>query len=173
MSTLFGNLYFMFLIILPLGLFYWLWNSFWKHYASSEDPPPNLLKKAGNVTRVTFKCMFILIFVVAVFIPGTGMVFMVKGAGLLVFGWINFLSEKIPHITPNWGGITMALTSLILLVYGGHWFLGWLYSHWGQRQASGTPRLWPIRWTLSLTALWFCFSVPVSALSAPPIRLPG
>lgn len=155
MNTLSGSL-FIFLLILPLGLFYWLWNSFWKHYAPSESPPPNPQKKAGLITWLIFKCMFIL-FVAAVFIPATGMVFMVEGAGILVFGWINFLNEKFAHITPNWGETVMALTSLILLVYGGHWFLRWLYSNWGQRQASNPPRFWPMRWTLSLTALWVLF----------------
>jgi len=107
----------------------------------SDGPPPNLLKKAGVITWIIFKCLFIIFLVASVFIPATGMTFIMEGADLLVFGWINFLSEKIPHITPNWGGIAMALTSLILLVYGGHWFLRWLYSNWGERQASDTPRL--------------------------------
>jgi ABC-type Fe3+-siderophore transport system permease subunit len=74
--------------------------------------------------------LFILFLVAAVFIPATGMTFMVEGADLF-FDWINFLSEKIPHIAPNWG----------------------------ERQTSDTPRLWPMRWTLSLTALLVQFQI--------------
>ncbi len=86
-----------------------------------------------------------------------GMMFPIEGPFLLVFGWVRFLIEKIPQITPSWEGLAMALTSLILLVYGGHWFLRWLYSHWGPAPASDSQKLWPMRWTLALVALFFLF----------------
>lgn len=131
MSTLFGNLLtFLFGVLLPV----WIVLRFRKN-------------------RVIISVFFL--FLVYLFI-NLNMV-LLQGPLLLVFGWVPFLIEKIPQITPNWEGLAMALTSLTFLVYGGHWFLRWLYSHWGQAQASETQRVWPMRWTLSLVALLVLF----------------
>ena len=131
MSTLLGNLLtFLFGILLPVWLCFKVRKSYW---------------------------VLLLLFLTLLFAVFSGMFFLIHGPLILVFGWIKFLIEKLPQITPNLEGIAMALTSLVLLIYGGHWFLRWLYSHWGPAREPDSPRLWPMRWTLSLVALLFLF----------------
>lgn len=108
-----------------------------------------------KVKKTHWAILIIILALYLIFMFGTMFIF--QGPFMLFFGWVPFLIEKIPQITPSWQGLAMALTSLVLLVYGGHWFLRWLYSHWGQVQASDSPRLWPMRWTLSLVALLVLF----------------
>jgi len=131
MGTLFGNLLtFLFGILLPVWLCFKVRKSYW---------------------------VLLILFLMLSYTVMSGTFFLFEGPFLLVLGWVPFLMEKFPQITPSWEGLAMALTSLILLVYGGHWFLRWLYSHWGQAQASDSQRLWPMRWTLSLVALLVLF----------------
>jgi hypothetical protein len=100
---------------------------------------------------------FLILFLALIYIVISGNFFLLAGSLLVVFGWIPFLIEKFPQITPNWEGLAIALTLLTFLIYGGHWFLSWLYSHWGGAQASDSKKPWPMRWTLSLVALLVLF----------------
>ena len=161
MSTVLGNLlFFLFVILLPLWMIFKVWRyllkGFRKYYSPTEGEQPGTWKKAGLVVWLALQA-FVIFFLLAFLAAMLGLTFFVQGPFLLVFGWVPFLIEKFPQITPNWEGLAMALTSLTLLVYGGHWFLRWLYSHWGQAQASDSQKPWPMRWTLSLVALLFLF----------------
>lgn len=161
MSTVLGNLFFfLFVILLPLWMIFKVWRyllkGFRKHYSPTEGEKPGTWKKAGLVVWLVLKA-FVVFVLLAFLATMLGLMLFVQGPFMLIFGWVPFLIEKLPQITPSWEGIAMASTSLTLLIYGGHWFLRWLYSHWGQAQASDSQKPWPMRWTLSLVALLFLF----------------
>lgn len=161
MTTVLDNLsLFLFGVLLPVWILFrivsHIFNKFRKYHSPADGKMPGPWKKAGLVVWLVF--MVLVVFVGYVLLLGIlRMEYALEGSFLLMFGWIPFLIEKFPQITPNWEGLAMALTSLAFLVFGGHWFLRWLYNHWGDSQASDFQKSWPIRWTLGLVALLVLF----------------
>ncbi|NVJ25786.1 MULTISPECIES: hypothetical protein [Myxococcus] len=77
-----------------------------------------------------------------------GQVWVLSVPFLLAFGWLSFLQQVVPEVTPRWGAIVEFLVVAAMLGAGSHLFLRWL---WRQLHA-GAPEAstWRPRWSVSL-----------------------
>jgi hypothetical protein len=78
----------------------------------------------------------------------------------LAFGWINSLGRLLPRLDPPLSVVIVAMSALLVLVVGTHWFCGWLHPRLLAADAPGDAkrRSWPWKWTLALHGgLWLVF----------------
>lgn len=91
----------------------------------------------------TLLAVFVFLFITAV--SGT---LLFQFAGLLLFGWIKFLSRVLPQVTLNWEIAINAIVALGLALFGLHRILRW----WQGRE--GDPAsVWRFAWTVKISAM--------------------
>jgi hypothetical protein len=92
-----------------------------------------------------------------------------RGVGLLLYGWAAFLARVAPHIATNWDLIGMAVVCLA----GGGWLANIVLSHvwmaWRFRTLRPPTRPWRWQWTaaaLGAAGILFACGTAVSGLAA-------
>lgn len=81
----------------------------------------------------------------------SGQVWLMQAPFHLVTGWVRFLMRTLPQVSLNPRAVGETLGVVAGLGLGLHLFLGGVWRR--MRSPESPPRVWPVRWSVSLLAL--------------------
>jgi hypothetical protein len=88
-----------------------------------------------------YTCCFVALFLAVAFAVS------LDAAGVLFFGWIDFLVRVLRQISPSPQIVAVSAGALLLFAVGVHWL--------GRTSYNSPERKWRVRWTLSIVVLVF------------------
>ena len=86
-----------------------------------------------------------------VLLAGTGSLFLIALPFLLALGWVGYLVRVVPEVSWAWGELLGAVVCVVVLGFGAHHGLRWLWRAWGSDSETGRGK-WKPAWTGSLVA---------------------
>ena len=109
--------------------------------------------KLSFIDSIVYGVLIVFSLIVAiVFIPEILPVF--QFVWEILFGWIYFISDKLPKVRPNLGIALVAVMALCVFFVLSHSTLRWLYKALASDDVE-TPRTWHVRWTLAVLTIFF------------------